>query len=139
MKIESIDHFVLTVKDIKTTCEFYSKVLGMEVVTFNQGGVALKFGNQKLNLHEFGKEIEPKAMPTASFAIAPTPGSADFCLITRDSLASVIEHLHTCQVEIVEELVTRTGALGKITSIYIRDPDQNLVEISSYENENSKF
>ena len=126
MKIESIDHFVLTVKDIKTTCEFYSKVLGMKIVTFNQGRVALKFGNQKLNLHEFGKEIKPSA-------IAPTPGSADFCLITQDSLASVIEHLHTCQVEIVEELVTRTGALGKITSIYIRDPDQNLVEISSYE------
>ncbi len=126
MKIESIDHFVLTVKDIKTTCEFYSKVLGMEVVTFNQGRVALKFGSQKLNLHEFGKEIEPKA-------IAPTPGSADFCLITQDSLSSIIEHLHTCQVKIIEELVSRTGAIGKITSIYIRDPDQNLVEISSYE------
>ena len=127
MKIESIDHFVLTVKDIKTTCEFYSKILGMEVVTFDKRRVALKFGNQKFNLHEFGKEIKPNA-------IKPTPGSADFCLITRDSLASVIEHLHTCQVEIVEELVSRTGALGKITSIYIRDLDQNLVEISSYEN-----
>ena len=125
MKIERIDHFVLTVKDINATCEFYSKVLGMEVVTF-KGRVALKFGNQKLNLHEFGKEIEPKA-------IEPTPGSADFCLITEDSLPSVIEHLRICQVEIIEELVSRTGAIGKITSVYIRDPDQNLVEISSYE------
>jgi catechol 2,3-dioxygenase-like lactoylglutathione lyase family enzyme len=128
MKIERIDHFVLTVKDINATCEFYSKVLGMKVVAFNQGRVALKFGNQKLNIHEFGKEIEPKA-------IAPTPGSADFCLITQDSLSSVIDHLRTCQVEIIEELVNKTGAMGKITSIYIRDPDQNLVEISSYENE----
>ena len=132
MKIESIDHFVLTVKDIKTTCEFYSKVLGMKVVTFNQGRVALKFGNQKINLHEVGKEIEPKALK-------PTPGSADFCLITKDSLSSVIEHLRTCQVEIIEGLVTRTGAIGKITSIYIRDPDLNLVEISSYEQENNKL
>ena len=133
MKIERIDHFVLTVKDINITCEFYSKVLGMKIVTFDRGRVALKFGNQKLNLHEFGKDIEPKAMPTASFAIAPTPGSADFCLITEDSLSSVIKHLRTCQVEIIEELVSRTGAMGKIISVYIRDPDQNLVEISSYE------
>lgn len=132
MKIEGIDHFVLTVKDIKTTCEFYSKVLGMKVVTFNQGRVALKFGNQKINLHEVGKEIEPKA-------IAPTPGSADFCLITKDSLSSVMEHLRTCQVEIIEGLVSRTGAIGKITSIYIRDPDRNLVEISSYEQEDNKL
>ena len=132
MKIESIDHFVLTVKDMKTTCEFYSKVLGMKVVTFNQGRVALKFGNQKINLHEVGKEIEPKA-------IAPTPGSADFCLITKDSLSSVMEHLRTCQVEIIEGLVSRTGAIGKITSIYIRDPDRNLVEISSYEQEDNKL
>ena len=132
MKIENIDHFVLTVKNIETTCEFYSKVLGMEVVIFNQGRVALKFGNQKLNLHEFGKEIEPKA-------IAPTPGSADFCLITRDSLSSVIEHLRICQVEIIEKLVSRTGAVGEVTSIYIRDPDLNLVEISSYKQKNDKF
>ena len=132
MKIENIDHFVLTVKNIETTCEFYSKVLGMEVVIFNQGRVALKFGNHKLNLHEFGKEIEPKA-------IAPTPGSADFCLITRDSLSSVIEHLRICQVEIIEKLVSRTGAVGEVTSIYIRDPDLNLVEISSYKQKNDKF
>ncbi len=110
MKIENIDHFVLTVKDIETTCEFYSRVLGMEVITFNQGRVALKFGNQKINLHQFGKEIEPKA-------IKPTPGSADFCLITKTSLTSVIEHLRTCQVEIIDGIVSRTGAMGKIKSI----------------------
>ena len=126
IEIDNIDHLVLTVKDIKTTCEFYSKVLGMEVVTFNRGRIALKFGDRKFNLHEFGKEIEPKA-------IAPTPGSADFCLITKNSLTSIIEHLRLCQVEVIEGVVSRTGAIGKIKSIYIRDPDQNLVEISSYE------
>ncbi len=125
MKIENIDHFVLTVRDIETTCEFYSKVLGMEVVTFNRVRVALKFGDRKINLHEFGKEIEPKA-------IRPTPGSADFCPIARDSLSSILEHLNICGVEIIEALVSKTGATGKITSIYIRDPDQNLIEISSY-------
>ena len=124
--IERLDHLVLTVNDIKVTCEFYSKVLGLEVVTFNPGRIALKFGSQKFNLHQFGQEIEPKA-------IASTPGSADFCLITKDSLVNVIEHLHACQIEIIEQLVTRTGALGIITSVYIRDPDQNLIEISSYE------
>ena len=128
VKIENIDHFVLTVKDIKSTCEFYSKVLDMEVVTFDRDRVALKFGNQKINIHQFGKEIEPKA-------IAPTPGSADFCLITKTSLDRVIEHLRNCQVEIIEELVSRTGAVGEITSIYVRDPEGNLIEISSYKKE----
>lgn len=126
MKIDRIDHFVLTVKDIKTTCEFYSRVLGMEMITFNRGRVALKFGNQKINLHEIDRETEPKA-------IKPTPGSADFCLITEDSLLNVIDRLNACQIEIVEKLVSRTGAIGKITSIYIRDPDQNLIEIASYD------
>lgn len=126
MKIDRIDHFVLTVKDIKTTCEFYSRVLGMEIITFNQGRIALKFGNQKINLHEIDREIEPKA-------IKPTPGSADFCLITEDSLLNVIDRLNACQIEIVEKLVSRTGAVGNITSIYIRDPDQNLIEIASYD------
>ncbi|MGF1587837.1 MAG: VOC family protein [Pleurocapsa sp.] len=132
MKIDRIDHFVLTVKNLEATCEFYSQVLGMEVVTFNQGRVALKFGNQKFNLHEVGREIEPRA-------IKPTPGSADFCLITEDSLLSVIDRLKTCGIEIIEKLVSRNGAIGKIRSIYIRDPDGNLVEISSYEQEDNKL
>ena len=132
MKIDRIDHFVLTVKDIKTTCEFYSRVLGMEIITFNKGRIALRFGNQKINLHEVDREIEPKA-------IKPTPGSADFCLITEDSLLKVIDRFNACQIEIVEKLVSRTGAIGKITSIYIRDPDQNLIEIASYDREHSEL
>ncbi len=125
MRIERLDHLVLTVRDIAATCDFYSTVLGMEVVTFGAGRKALAFGQQKFNLHEAGREFEPKAD-------RPTPGSADLCLIADDSLAEVIDHLRACGVPILEGPVKRTGALGPITSVYFRDPDQNLIEVSTY-------
>lgn len=125
MRIERLDHLVLTVRDIAATCKFYSTVLGMEVVTFGAGRKALAFGQQKFNLHEAGREFEPKAD-------RPTPGSADLCLIAVGPLADVTAHLRACGVPILEGPVQRTGALGPITSVYFRDPDQNLIEVSTY-------
>lgn len=125
MRIERLDHLVLTVRDIAATCEFYARVLGMEVVTFGEGRRALAFGQQKFNLHEAGREFEPKAD-------RPTPGSADLCLITQETLDAVIAHLAACDVPILEGPVRRTGALGPITSVYFRDPDANLIEVSNY-------
>ncbi len=125
MQINSIDHFVLTVRNIQATCEFYARVLGMQVVTFADGRKALQFGRQKINLHEAGKEFEPKAM-------SPTPGSGDFCLITRTPLEEVIAYIRSCGIEIVEGPVHKTGATGPIESVYLRDPDGNLVEIANY-------
>lgn len=125
MQIDRIDHFVLTVASIEATCAFYARVLGMQVVTFGQGRKALAFGRQKFNLHQAGKEFEPKAE-------VPTAGSADFCLITSTPLDQVIAHLGACGVPVLEGPVMRTGATGAIRSVYIRDPDRNLVEISNY-------
>ena len=125
MRIERLDHLVLTVRDIAATCDFYANVLGMEVVTFGAGRKALAFGQQKFNLHEAGREFEPKAD-------RPTPGSADLCLIADGALADVIAHLRACGITILEGPVQRTGALGPITSVYFRDPDQNLIEVSTY-------
>lgn len=126
MQIDRLDHFVLTVASIDATCEFYSKVLGMEVVEFAGGRKALAFGTQKINLHQKGQEFEPKSL-------TPTPGSGDFCLISAVPLAEVVAHLERCGVEIEEGIVPRTGATGPINSVYLRDPDQNLIEISRYE------
>ncbi|NXF79653.1 GLOD5 protein, partial [Sclerurus mexicanus] len=123
--IQRLDHLVLTVKSIENTVAFYSKVLGMEVVTFKGNRKALRFGNQKLNLHEVGKEFEPKARH-------PVPGSVDLCLITQEPLEKLLDHLKACGVVIEEGPVARTGAVGPITSIYFRDPDENLVEVSRY-------
>ena len=125
MRIERLDHLVLTVRDIAASCDFYSTVLGMEVVTFGAGRKALAFGQQKFNLHEAGREFEPKAD-------RPTPGSADLCLIADGSLADVIDRLRARGVPILEGPVKRTGALGPITSVYFRDPDRNLIEVSTY-------
>jgi len=125
MRIDRIDHFVLTVANIQTTCDFYARVLGMSVVTFGQGRKALLFGRQKINLHEVGKEFEPKAR-------VPTAGSADFCLITDTPIDAVITHLEASGVPVAEGPVRRTGATGAIWSVYLRDPDQNLVEVSNY-------
>ena len=124
MKIDRIDHLVLTVRDIDATCAFYSTVLGMEVVTFGQGRKALAFGAQKINLHRFGAEFDPKAF-------APTPGSADLCLITSVPLPEVLAHLAGCGVPVEDGPIERTGAAGPILSVYFRDPDLNLIEVSN--------
>lgn len=124
MKIKNLDHLVLTVANVDSTCRFYSEALGMEVITFNGDRKALKFGDQKINLHQTGNEFEPKAFK-------PMPGTADLCFITLTPLQEVLDELeHKC-FEIEEGPVERTGANGKILSIYLRDPDMNLIEISN--------
>jgi catechol 2,3-dioxygenase-like lactoylglutathione lyase family enzyme len=128
MNIDGLDHLVLTVNDIDKTCSFYQKTLGMKVVEFGQGRKALAFGSQKINLHEKGREFEPKAF-------APTPGSADLCFVTSVPIQNVIKHLAACVVDVIEGPVRRTGATGPITSVYFRDPDQNLIEVSNYEDQ----
>lgn len=125
MRIEALDHLVLTVADIPATCDFYTRVLGMETVTFSAGRVALAFGSQKINLHQAGQEFEPKAA-------WPKPGSADLCFVSQTPLAEVIKHLQSCEVAVIEGPVERTGATGPIKSVYLRDPDGNLVEVASY-------
>jgi catechol 2,3-dioxygenase-like lactoylglutathione lyase family enzyme len=125
VRIDRLDHFVLTVKDIDATCAFYSRVLGMDARTFGDGRRSLHFGAAKINLHQQGKEFEPKAAK-------PGPGSADVCLIAATPLAEVIRHLDECGVEIIEGPVQRSGAIGSILSVYLRDPDGNLIEISNY-------
>jgi catechol 2,3-dioxygenase-like lactoylglutathione lyase family enzyme len=125
MHIDKLDHLVLTVANISTTCDFYSRVLGMSVVTFGSGRYALSFGDQKINLHETGQEFEPRAAH-------PTPGSGDICLITSVPLSKVIDHLIACNIPIIEGPVARTGATGPIMSVYLRDPDSNLIEVSTY-------
>ncbi len=124
MEIKRIDHLVLTVRDIPATCGFYSCVLGMQVVTLGDRK-ALQFGGQKINLHERGKEFEPKAL-------RPTPGSGDLCFITEVPLPQVVDHIRSCGIQIIEGPVRRTGAVGPMESIYIRDPDGNLIEVSNY-------
>jgi len=126
MQIQRIDHFVLTVRDIDATCSFYERALGMTRETFGEGRTALRFGNQKINLHLAGRELEPKAK-------TPTPGSGDFCVITETPIEDVVRHLQDAGVEIELMPSTRTGAVGPITSVYFRDPDMNLVEVSVYE------
>ena len=125
-RIERVDHFVLTVRDIEKTCEFYSRVLGMTVHEFGPlKRKALHFGTNKINLHPAGREYEPKAA-------RPVPGSGDFCLVTTTSLDEVAAHLEAQGVTIEEGPVPRSGALGAIQSLYFRDPDGNLVEVSTY-------
>ncbi len=125
MNIDRIDHLVLTVNDIDTTVDFYTRVLGLEVVTFGEGRKALVFGRQKFNLHQKGREFEPKAA-------APTTGAIDLCLISGTPLKDVISELNQADIPIEQGPVGRTGATGPIQSIYIRDPDLNLIEISNY-------
>ncbi|GAB3365396.1 VOC family protein [Amycolatopsis echigonensis] len=125
MRIDRLDHLVLTVADLGATVDFYTRVLGMAEVTFGAGRKALAFGSSKINLHEAGHEFEPKAD-------RPTPGSADLCLITADSLEQVVDDLAAHGVPIEEGPVDRTGATGPIRSVYFRDPDRNLIEVSVY-------
>ena len=125
ISIDRIDHLVLTVFDLERTIDFYSRVLGMEPVTFAAGRRGLAFGRQKLNLHQAGREFEPKALK-------PTPGSMDLCFITETPLEEVIAQLKSQGVAIAEGPVPKTGALGPMTSVYFRDPDGNLIEVSNY-------
>lgn len=124
MRIDRIDHFVLTVADIEATCAFYRAALGMEVVVFGAGRKALSFGGQKINLHQRGAEFLPNARTA-------TPGSADFCLTTTVPMDDVIAHLTAQGIAIEDGPVPRTGARAPLTSVYVRDPDGNLVEISN--------
>lgn len=128
MTVERLDHLVLTVADIQRTCDFYSNVLGMEILTFGENRRALGFGTQKINLHQRGREIDPKAD-------RPTPGSADLCFISSVPMDEIVEHLKRCSVPIIVGPVERTGAVGRLLSVYFRDPDLNLVEVSNYEND----
>ena len=125
MKIKSIDHTVLTVRDIQATVDFYQATLGMAVETFGEGRIALKFGAQKINLHQQGNEVEPKAE-------SPTPGSGDLCFVTEMPLDTAIAQVQNQGVEIIEGPVQRTGARGPILSFYFRDPDLNLIEVANY-------
>jgi catechol 2,3-dioxygenase-like lactoylglutathione lyase family enzyme len=122
--IDHLDHLVLTVANIEATADFYTSALGMELVTLN-GRKALRFGEQKINLHQAGNEFEPKAAH-------PTPGSGDLCFITKAPLEDVISHLTSIHSAIESGPVDRSGAVGKMRSIYLRDPDANLIEISNY-------
>lgn len=126
MKIERLDHLVLTVADIDATIAFYASALGMQAVSFGAGRRALAFGQQKINLH-------PADAPLRPCAARPTPGSADLCFITSTPIQEVMTHLERMGVALEQGPVPRTGALGPITSVYLRDPDGNLIEISTYD------
>jgi catechol 2,3-dioxygenase-like lactoylglutathione lyase family enzyme len=119
-----LDHLVLTVRDIDATCRFYESVLGMERREFGEGRVALHFGRQKLNLHAADRPVDPNVRHA-------TPGTADLCFLTATPIEDVIAHLHALGIAIVEGPVTRTGACGAIRSVYVYDPDENLIEIAN--------
>lgn len=121
--IDHLDHLVLTAVDADATVDFYTRVLGMQLETFGAGRMAFRFGNQKINLHVRGKEFEPKAH-------VPVPGALDLCFIASVPLEQVIARLNDAQWPIIEGPVMRTGATGPIRSVYVRDPDLNLIEIS---------
>ncbi|MCP4791089.1 MAG: VOC family protein [Gammaproteobacteria bacterium] len=125
MQVNNIDHLVLTVRDIAATVQFYTSIMGMKKVEFGDNRVALRFGQQKINLHQLGSEFEPKARTAC-------PGSADLCFIIDTPVPAVIKDLHQKEVEIIAGPVHRTGATGAIISAYFRDPDGNLLEVSNY-------
>ena len=126
MQIDRIDHIVITAFDVERTIDFYTRVMGMQAVTFGGGRRALAFGRQKINLHQAGREYEPKALK-------PVPGSMDLCFITTTPLADVAAHLKAQGVAIAAGPVTKTGALGPMLSLYFRDTDGNLIEVSNYD------
>jgi catechol 2,3-dioxygenase-like lactoylglutathione lyase family enzyme len=126
MMIDHIDHVVLTTRDLPACLRFYAEILGMKLEKFQtptETRMALKFGNQKINVHEWGREFTPRAHVAA-------PGTLDLCFIASVSLEKVIEKLKQENIEIIEGPVMKTGAVHKLRSVYVRDPDLNLVEIS---------
>jgi len=125
MRISHLDHLVLTVAEFEATCNFYQHVLNFEVIEFGENRKALKFGSQKINLHQTGHEFEPKAA-------FPTQGSADLCFISETPIEHIIQQLKQLHIDIEQGPIQRTGAMGAILSVYIRDPDHNLIEISNY-------
>jgi catechol 2,3-dioxygenase-like lactoylglutathione lyase family enzyme len=125
VQVSRLDHLVLTVASLPAAIDFYTRVLGMTEVTFGDGRKALAFGASKINLHQAGQEFEPKAL-------RPTPGSADVCLIVTEPISRVIDELVAAGMAIEEGPVGRMGAAGPIVSVYLRDPDQNLIELSNY-------
>jgi catechol 2,3-dioxygenase-like lactoylglutathione lyase family enzyme len=125
MKISRLDHLVLTVRNLDVAVDYYVRILGMTPETFDRDRKALRFGLQKINLHESGREFEPKAL-------RPTPGSADLCFVVETPLAEVVDHVRSQGGEILLGPVQRTGALGLMDSVYLRDPDGNLIELSRY-------
>lgn len=122
--IQSLDHLVLTVADVDATCVFYRRVLGFEVATFRGDRKALVFGSQKINLHSVDSEIDPRAD-------RPTRGSGDLCFLTETPIEDVQRHLESCDVAVLLSPTERTGATGRILSIYFRDPDGNLIEVAN--------
>lgn len=126
MHIERLDHLVLTVRDVEASVAFYKRVLGMRALTFGDNRRALAFGQQKINLHPADAPLEPHAA-------RPTRGSADLCLVTSTPIKQVITDLRQAGVAVEQGPVPRTGALGPITSVYFRDPDGNLIEVSRYD------
>ena len=124
MNVKSLDHLVLTVRDLQAAIDFYTRALGMQEVTFAGGRKALAFGTQKINLHLTGREFEPKADK-------PTPGSADLCFLTDTPVERYATHLAALGIPVIEGPVARTGAVGPLWSIYVRDPDLNLIEIAN--------
>lgn len=123
LDIQQLDHLVLTVQNMRATCDFYEKVLGFRIHRHSDGRIALHFGNQKINLHPYGNEDEPHAFRCL-------PGSADLCFLTGKTIPEVLAHLKKMNVPVQGEPVAREGAQGTMTSVYVRDPDQNLVEIA---------
>jgi catechol 2,3-dioxygenase-like lactoylglutathione lyase family enzyme len=121
--IDHLDHLVVTCVDVEATKRFYTEVMQMRLETFGAGRIAFHFGNQKINVHVRGREYEPKAH-------LPVPGALDLCFIASVPLDDVIAHLKACNVPIIEGPVEKTGATQKIRSVYVRDPDLNLIEIS---------
>ncbi len=124
MKIHALDHLVLTVRDIRQTCTFYRDILGMTIRTTAHDRKAIHFGSSKINLHQLGAEFLPHAQ-------VPTPGSADLCFLTETPIDQVISRLRKHGVDLIEGPVERTGATGKLLSIYFRDPDGNLLEVAN--------
>lgn len=123
--VSRLDHLVLTVADVERSCAFYESALGMRRERFGEGRVALRFGEQKINLH-------PDPSPHRPVAARPAPGTADLCFVADTPMAEVLAHLADCGVAVLEGPVERSGALGPITSVYCRDPDGNLIEIAAY-------